>query len=1047
MGVVPTSSAQTIQPDNMAKLELGAIILPSSQSTDVALQVENAVDGSFATKYVSAPGDFPKWVEASWSQPVSVYKVIVDEDTSGRSGEYRVDACVGGVWQQVVAPTTNITPAGKSIELTFTAVQATKIRYYATKPAVASSTAVLSLLEIQVCGSADWVDAQKQMVSPYATANDTFLIQSLNISPSGVVPGNTLRLTLNVMASTAITNNYAFLLKLYEKTEGSPIWGADYTVATKGFTAGGNTSTWAQGSVHPFTIDIVIPDWAPHGDIPLYIRALGRGVEGKFTNVVEGKIGTVHIHKFATDPVAWPAVTPQSEVRTDNGQPRLYVNSNPVAPYIMTENSWPSYKAFGEHAKSGAHVWRVTALKFVTGDYGTPLGITEAADHYKIIDQQIKALLREDPDAYIIVCALLRPSATWTANNPNDACWLADGQKIDHSLSSRKWASQVSGDYRDLVAHLMAQNFSGHVIGIQFEVALETYYPGYMQNAPGTPRNSVVVGDYSPEHILAFRYWLTTKYNNDVNALRSAWKDSAVTFNTAYPDINVLRREDVMAFKNPSLTRMPMDYWEFHSYSMALSVTETARAIKEASGGKYVTGFWGLYSNGDAIADIRPGKAQHIGCWGLKQVLDSPYVDYIAVLQAYTHTQWGTPMVPITLAESVRKHHKMLLVEYDVRTFFTMTRFTERTYSQRETLSVLYRDAAAAATRGYMCWWVGFPEQTTGRISVPWYAEESLLSALSNGRKVYKASYQANGSQSVSQVAVFINNADIYGLDVMYASQLLCSAQYNTAYFEMPKLGAPTDYYLLDDIALANADQYKVFVFLNAYSLTARQRELIKQKVRQAGKTAVWLYAPGFSDTTNLSTTYITDLTGFTVGYESVAMAPVVQLESGHLMTKNLPNPATIQPHQWEQDSNPFSVGPVFYVNDPSAEVLGRYSYNNKVAYAVKQVGAGTSVYLGIPFITSDVLRDICRASGVHLYSQQDVYLDASRNHVLITTQDTAYHSPIRLPGRYTVYDVNNRRILGRGVAAFVADVPALTTGLYFVGTDAEVDSYISSLN
>ena len=78
-----------------------------------------------------------------------------------------------------------------------------------------------------------------------------------------------------------------------------------------------------------------------------------------------------------------------------------------------------------------------------------------------------------------------------------------------------------------------------------------------------------------------------------MQALKAAWKDGGVTFKTAYPDVNILRRQDFLVFKDPALTRMPLDYWEFHNKSLADITVLIGKTIKQASGGKYLCGLWG----------------------------------------------------------------------------------------------------------------------------------------------------------------------------------------------------------------------------------------------------------------------------------------------------------------------------------------------------------------------------------------------------------------------------------------------------------------------
>lgn len=1189
---------KTIEPENLATVQYGAIPLPSSQSTNADAQVEKAFDGSPETKWVSAPGVFPNWIEIRWPQPVSVSKIIVTEDASGRSSEYRIDALVGGKWAQVVPPKANASESGRAIVEEFKPARTTRVRYYMLKTEGDPKTALSVVSDLQVWGTADWLDAVKLMSKPnwrsewiwypegdvsdvtryfrrhfaiediksvenaflqiagddsyvvylngnligkgnYETAlydvrksiragdnvlaiqcyqssifagliaelslirphgevervvtdktwksynapcpnwnavdldesewrfckeegmpphcanhaeqryidvspKEPFRCKVASIEPAVVKPGMSVKLNLEISAEDRRSDDYAFVVSIGERSLDTL---GQYGVASKPVLPSMKTSAWEPGHGYPIQVEILLPTWAPHGAMPISVEPVGNGASGCIDGVKDNIVGSMKIHRFAEDPKPWPAVPPKTEVRYIDEQPKLFVNGKMITPFIMTENWAPSYQSFGEHAKTGAHVWRTMCLKWVSAPSDTPEGRANQELYLAKFDQQIGALLRIDPNAYIIICPMVRPTKEWTDTHPDEATLLADGTRLQYSLSSQVWAKQIQGDIGGLVKHLQSGPYAGHVIGVQFEMAEETYYFGLMTNQPGTPREKMIVGDYSPVHLKAFRAWLRDHYTNDVNALRDAWKDPSVTFETAAPDLEVLRREDFMMFRDPAKTRMPMDYWTFHADEMANRAIDLARAIKTASGGKYLCGLWGFYSNGFNAAGTNPGRTHHCGYLSLEKVLDSPHLDYIAPLNAYTFTRWGTPMVPINLAESIRRHKKMLLVEFDVRTFYTPLQFTERTYSRQETLSVIRRDIAASAMRSDAHWWVGFATGTEGRISVPWFGEESVSETLAKGRRIYDAAYRNGGSKSISEVAVFMNNWDVPALDLMYVHKLLASAQYQFGYFETTKLGAPVDYYLVDDIGLPSLDQYKVLVFANAYNLSQTQRDIIKSRFLKAGKTVVWLYAPGFSDERTLSVEHMKDLTGIGIGLDAEMMTtPEVRIEPGHALTAGVLAGLKVYPHQWEHDIEPVRLGPLFYVDDKDAEILGRYAHNSKPAYAAKKMNGGTSVYMAVPYMDASVLRAVCKSAGVHLYTDQDAYLDATHNYLLISATQSGIDRTISLPHRSTVYDVWAHRVLARNADSFRAAIGPLDTGFYFIGSDAEVDGFVKRL-
>jgi hypothetical protein len=289
-----------------------------------------------------------------------------------------------------------------------------------------------------------------------------------------------------------------------------------------------------------------------------------------------------------------------------------------------------------------------------------------------------------------------------------------------------------------------------------------------------------------------------------------------------------------------------------------------------------------------------------------------------------------------------------------------------------------------------------------------------------------------------------MSNQDVYGLDLIHGRRLLASCQYQTAYFELPRLGAPIDYYLVDDIGLPVMDQYKVYVFLNANYLTPEQRARIKSVVLKSGKTVLWLYAPGFCDGDRLSTANITDLTGFTVGYDKELLRPQASLLAGHSLTDHISPQHVISAHQWEYDASPYAIGPIFYVDDPAAEPLGMYVHNkSRVAYAAKTVNGARSLYLAVPYLDSVVLRQICRVAGVHLYAQEDAFVDAARNYLMITGGPNGFSAEVPLPQPSYVYDINRDRVVGERCESFRAEVRARDSALYYVAPDGRGNPFV----
>ena len=134
-------------------------------------------------------------------------------------------------------------------------------------------------------------------------------------------------------------------------------------------------------------------------------------------------------------------------------------------------------------------------------------------------------------------------------------------------------------------------------------------------------------------------------------------------------------------------------------------------------------------------------------------------------------------------------------------------------------------------------------------------------------------------------------------------------------------------------------------------------------------------------------------------------------------------------------------------MSDPAAEPLGTYTYNrHRIAYAAKTVNGARSIYLGVPYLDSVVLRQICRTAGVHLYSHDDAYVDATQNYLMITGGPSGFNADVPLPRASYVYDIDKGAIVGSGLKSFRVVVPANQTAFFYIAPNGGRQSVHDSL-
>ncbi|MEM3470119.1 MAG: hypothetical protein QXZ36_05165, partial [Thermoproteota archaeon] len=131
-------------------------------------------------------------------------------------------------------------------------------------------------------------------------------------------------------------------------------------------------------------------------------------------------------------------------------------------------------------------------------------------------------------------------------------------------------------------------------------------------------------------------------------------------------------------------------------------------------------------------------------------------------------------------------------------------------------------------------------------------------------------------------------------------------------------------------------------------------------------------------------------------------------------------------------------VGPVPYVEDPDAEILGTLVYSRGMCVpgmAVKEFSGWKSIYIGAPNVPPNVLRSIASYAGVHIYSYSDDVLYADRNFICMHAVKPGVKR-ICLPRESDVYETIGKRLVAKEAVEFMDDFKAGETKLYYYGEE-----------
>jgi hypothetical protein len=494
---------------------------------------------------------------------------------------------------------------------------------------------------------------------------------------------------------------------------------------------------------------------------------------------------------------------------------------------------------------------------------------------------------------------------------------------------------------------------------------------------------------YSPADTSTWRAWLRGRYGSDA-ALQAAWRDRAATLNgAAVPTPAQRRASPTGILRDPANQKPLIDFAEFQQQAMADLVCELAHAARQASHGrKLVLFFYGYVFE---FGTIRLGPAT-CGHYALRRVLDCRDIDVLCSPISYFDRGIGGSAPTMTAAESVALAGKMWLCEDDTRTYLGSGTFPgefDGAKDLAETQTMLRRNVAEEATRNFASWWMDLG--MTG-----WFNDERLWDEMRRLAPVDRV-FLEQPIPYRPEVAAIIDERSM--LETSASAWTVTEPGIYQVRRPLARVGAPYGQYLLDDVVRGRV-RSKLYVFLNAWQLSAAQRQALKAHTR--GGCRVWCYAPGLHAGDRTSPEAMQELTGF-------RLVPVFPAKA-YATPTDLGKQLGLQTGFGVEGQ----VTPLFAAADAAPEeTLATYP-DGSAAVALRRGPGGWSLFAGAPGLTSDLLRLAARKAGVHLYTQTDCNVYANGP---IVALHAAQDGPITLDTghRGQVHDALSGDLIGTG--------------------------------
>ncbi len=875
-------------------------------------------------------------------------------------------------------------------------------------------------------GGGGWgsIDFDNAEYSDYKLETNVFIFPK-----NTVYAGDTVEITATLKINEKLPKTNSFAVYFWKRNSTSRICTGTIALAD-----GATTDSWPVGKEFEAKFVLTVPLFLAEGSYTLQFDNTVAIVSDYFINNKVGNLKVAQPEK---------TVDTKSEVKMYNGKPTVFVNGIAKAPLWYSRPERDTQFDTAEMAGLANGGIDTTIAFILPRETLGELWMSDGSIKTETIDRQMLGTLAADPNSQLMVAIDTTPPQWWLDQHPDECVKLSSGVISKESFSSELYRKEVGEVLTRIIAYLMEQPYANNIVG--FKITGGTTYEWQWWGMNG---NANVIGDYSSVGITAFRKWLREKYTS-VEALRQAWGDSSVTFETAgVPDKAARTATTFGSVLSATENRHAIDYELFMGDMKTDAMLYFAEVAKKAVGGRLMVGTYAGYLLNVINYDMASSTSQT----SFQRILDSEYIDFITCPWLYSEREIGYSGDYMSAVDSVTAHGKLYIAEDDDRNHTTdMFEAPDAraavgwTRTAEQTVETLKRNYAYALSKGcglYLYSLAGtyFTDAQVQQLASQMMQEMTLSLGLAR--------------ESVSDVAVFYDEQSAAYMGYSGAdltNELLYKALLMYQRRELYSMGVPYDTYVLDDLAKGLVPEHKVNIMLSATQITDTERKAIEERLCKNGNVIIWIFTAGLSDGNTSDIANLSALTGMQMELVSSrngqrkSIGTVEVTDYDHWLTAGL---ADVSFGAIEYNT----LAPVIAVNDPTARTLGYHSeqsgWANAAGLAVKEMNENgrqwVSIYSAVPCFPQALLRNILTHVGCHVYDENAsdvVYADNSyvSVHSLFGGEKT-----IRLPKRSTVYDVFNGKIIAEDVTEFTVNCEKSETRLFRLSSDNKLRSYFT---
>ncbi len=781
--------------------------------------------------------------------------------------------------------------------------------------------------------------------------------------------------------------------------------------------SGPDMTSWEAGQEASIGYEADVPDFIDPGSYMLQLDPDSVSIVGN-PDYSNNKLRGHYVNFLKTD-----IEIEKTCVVMENGFTKLEIGEQSYAPYIFMQSDGLKYvKAsyLSNLYNSGMRLFSVGNNKVVDSITNESTWTGDGAYNFTPFDNTIYTTLSGAPKAKLLVMVSCDPPSWWLNKYPEERALSAKGGTDSVSYASKKWVKDVSAYLRAVLEHMKSMPYASHVFAVKFAQGSTYEWQEYGMELGNC-------ADFSKVAQSAWREYLRLTYKTN-SALQKAWGDGSVTFDNAnIPGYGERESSTYTSLLDGVIQRSVLDYQDFKAYNVTNSILSFSKVVKEVSDGNWLAGTYQGYIT-NALTYESSGIANNAFARLLEK--DSP-CDFFCGPVSYNTRQSGYSDTPMQAASSIVAAGKLCLVEFDERTVkvdmpdqspLTMDEWG-KTYTLEDTLSLMKRDAGNSLISGFGSW---IYDMTGG-----WYDDGEIYNLVSLIMEEWSYALQHQQNENNREVAFIIE--DKMPSDYAYnfgGSYSALEVNLGRQKEDLAVIGAGYDTYLASEFKKGLPKDYKFYIVVGN-RFDAETIEGINKECKVNGKAVLWIGTPGiYGEDGSMSPSNVSSLIDMDVTFASESVYTGVSIDSDceDPLVSGASGLTYGKPEIME-------VSPVAAVIDSDAVTLGHIKNGSRVGLAYKEVavsgGSYLSVFSSVGHVPAQVLRNIMKKVGVHIYDESFSDVVFSSSGYLCIDSPYGGERTISLPKKYDVYDVYNKKLIAANVDKFDVTLEAKGTRLF----------------